>query len=128
DPAEGFPRVAALAVASFADRCSVDVLEPTGELRRVAEAGAAGTVELLVPLRIQERELGTLALGRAPERATFAPDDLELAEELARRLAVNLETAGLYADARESLALLDMLFASAPVGLGFYDRALRFLP
>ena len=53
--------------------------------------------------------------------------DLRLAEELAARAALAVDNARLFREAEESLGLLDALFATAPVGLAFYDRNLRYL-
>ena len=50
-----------------------------------------------------------------------------MAEELASRAALAVDNARLFREAEESLGLLDALFATAPVGLAFYDRDLRYL-
>ena len=50
-----------------------------------------------------------------------------MAEELAARAALAVDNARLFHEAEESLGLLDALFATAPVGLAFYDRELRYL-
>ena len=81
---------------------------------------------MLLPLVAGGRTFGVLALAaQQPERYTDA--DFELAKELARRLAVALDRARLYKEALESYALLEALLASAPVGIGFWDRDLRFV-
>jgi signal transduction histidine kinase/CheY-like chemotaxis protein len=65
------------------------------------EMGAAGA--LLVPLRARGRTLGTLALVRMPgQAATFEEQEVHLAEELARRAALALDNAQLYAELREA--------------------------
>src|SRR4051812_49362119 len=53
--------------------------------------------------------------------------DLAFAEHLARRFALAIDNARLYDEAERSLALLDTLFATAPVGLGFFDSELRYV-
>src|SRR4051812_13359689 len=53
--------------------------------------------------------------------------DLAFAEHLARRFALAIDNARLYDEAERSLALLDTLFATAPVGLAFFDTELRYV-
>src|SRR5262249_57143713 len=62
------------------------------------------------------------------------PEDLALAEELARRAALAVDNARLYQTAQdalrqkeESLALLDTLQHNAPVGFAFVDRQFRYV-
>jgi len=50
----------------------------------------------VLPLRVRQETLGTLALGMGPSRRRFGPADIELAENLASRAAVFLENARLY--------------------------------
>ncbi len=52
-----------------------------------------------VPLSVGERTLGVLALGRSAGDGPFEPEDVELAEELARRAAGAVERARLYEEA-----------------------------
>ena len=89
---------------------------------------------LVVPLRAHERTLGTVSLGTGDSGRRFGPADVELATELATRAAVAVENALLFEQAQsaarrmeESHALLDNLFASSPVGLGVWDRNLRYV-
>src|SRR4051812_23786153 len=53
--------------------------------------------------------------------------DLAFAEHLARRFALAIDNARLYDEAERSLALLDTLFSTAPVGLAFFDTQLRYV-
>ncbi len=89
---------------------------------------------MVVPLVARGRTLGVIAFGTAEPGRRYGPSDLAFAEELARRCAMAVDNARLYEEAQaatrakeESLALLDMLFAAAPVGLGFFDRELRYV-
>jgi PAS domain S-box-containing protein len=90
--------------------------------------------ELVVPLVARGRVLGTITFVLGPGDRRYGPDDLALAEELARRCALTIDNARLYRQAQdamrareESLALLDTLLSSAPVGLGFLDPQLRYI-
>src|SRR5204862_5368677 len=63
----------------------------------------------------------------------YGAADLAAAEDLARRAAAAVDNALLFreaeeagARARESLALVDSLFQSAPVGLAYWDHELRY--
>jgi signal transduction histidine kinase/ActR/RegA family two-component response regulator len=55
-----------------------------------------------VPLRLQDRLLGSLTLCYAESRRHYSLEDLRLAEELARRAAVAVENARLYRTSQEA--------------------------
>jgi PAS domain S-box-containing protein len=87
---------------------------------------------MIVPLMARGQILGVMTLIAAESGRRYTPTDLPLAEELARRCAVALDNARLYQESQvacrdkdESLALLDSLLTSAPVGIAFFDRELR---
>ena len=82
---------------------------------------------IVVPLEARGRLLGTISLGTGESARRFAEDDLELAYEIARRAAVAIDNALLFRAAQESYAKLDTLLVSAPIGIGFWDRDLRFI-
>jgi len=101
-------------------------------LRIVGELGLRSS--LIVPLRARGRILGALSFVQAESGRRFGEADLVLAEELAGRCALAIDNSRLLAEAREaqqrleeSLALLDTLFATAPVGLAFFDPDLRYV-
>ena len=82
---------------------------------------------ILVPLIARGRTLGVLTLATSESLRRYHEGDLRMAEELAARAALAVDNARLFHEAEESLGLLDALFATAPVGLAFYDRELRYL-
>ncbi len=89
---------------------------------------------LIVPLNARGRTLGALTFVMAESGREYGRSDLLLAADLARRAAMAVENARLFGDAEtalqakhETLALLDTVFAGAPVGLAFVDRELRFV-
>jgi PAS domain S-box-containing protein len=82
---------------------------------------------LVVPLVARGRTLGTVSLGTGESGRHYGPDDVAFMQGVAGRIAVAVENARLYTEAGESLALLDTLLVSAPVGIGFWDRDLRFV-
>jgi GAF domain-containing protein len=54
---------------------------------------------MLVPMVARERALGVLTLVSASEERRFGPEDLALAEDLARRAALAIDNAALFRDA-----------------------------
>ena len=82
---------------------------------------------IVVPLEARGRVFGTISLGTGESGRRFGPSELELAGELARRAAVAIDNALLFQAAQESFAQLDTLLVSAPVGIGFWDRDLRYI-
>jgi PAS domain S-box-containing protein len=93
------------------------------ELYRALEA----TSYIVVPLEARGRLLGTISLGTGESRRRFGVVDLELAHEIARRAGLAIDNALLFGTAQQSYAQLDTLLVSAPVGIGFWDRELRFI-
>ncbi|HEY6053144.1 MAG TPA: PAS domain S-box protein, partial [Gaiellaceae bacterium] len=83
------------------------------------EAGTRSGKATALPLVSRGRRLGTLTL--------FDTRDAELAEELASRIATTVDNARLHRETGRAAALLDTLFATAPVGLAFLDRECRFV-
>ena len=89
---------------------------------------------MVVPLRARGRVLGTMVLLSTDSARRYGDDDLASAEELASGCALAVDNARRFAEAREAerrkdegLALLDAVFANAPVGLGFLDTQLRYV-
>src|SRR4051794_11003050 len=82
---------------------------------------------IIVPLIARGRTIGAVTLISRREDRRYAPVDLAFAEHLARRFALAIDNARLYDEAERSLALLDTLFATAPVGLAFFDQELRYM-
>ena len=85
------------------------------------------TSYIVVPLQARGRLLGTISLGTGESRRQFTSADLALAHELARRAALAIDNALLFEAAQQSYAQLNTLLVSAPVGIGFWDRDLRFV-
>jgi PAS domain S-box-containing protein len=82
---------------------------------------------IVVPLEARGRMLGTISLGTGESGRRFGDLDLSLARELARRAALAIDNALLFVAAQQSYAQLNTLLVSAPVGIGFWDRDLRFV-
>jgi PAS domain S-box-containing protein len=82
---------------------------------------------IVVPLEARGRMLGTISLGTGESGRRFGISDVALARELARRAALAIDNALLFGAAQQSYAQLNTLLVSAPVGIGFWDRDLRFV-
>jgi PAS domain S-box-containing protein len=82
---------------------------------------------MLVPLLAHGRILGSLTLLSTREGRHYTAADLELAQTIAGRCALAIDNARVHDAAERSLSLLDTIFATAPVGLAFLDRDLRFV-
>ena len=134
--------IVGLAVPGLADACAVDIVEDGG-LRRAATIGVAvldastcdqvvakggpvlGSSFMCVPMASSERVLGAILFESRSGR--YDENDLLIAGEIATRAVVAIENALLYLEARRTSALLDSLYGSAPIGLGFWDRELRYV-
>src|SRR4051812_42186741 len=82
---------------------------------------------LIVPLAARGRTLGALTLLSTRPGRHYTEADMPIAMHLARRSSLAIDNARLYDAAEKSLGLLDTLFTTAPVGLGFVDTDLRFV-
>src|SRR4051794_779420 len=80
---------------------------------------------MIVPLVARGRTIGALTLLSMREGRHYGDNDLDFAQHLARRFGLAVDNARLYEEAERSRGLLDTLFASAPVGLGYFDSELR---
>jgi len=121
----------------------VHITEP-GDATRQGEARQPEHLSLLqelslssivvVPLIAREQVLGTITLGTCEPMAPLSQEDVTLAERLAWRAGLAIDNSRLLREAREAadrseetLALLDTVLRTAPVGLAFLDRELRYV-
>ena len=74
---------------------------------------------MIVPMVARGRTIGALTLLSLREGRHYNESDLDFAQHLSRRFALAVDNARLYDEAERSRGLLDTLFASAPIGLGF---------
>jgi PAS domain S-box-containing protein len=124
-------RVAEMVVRDVADWCTVDLRdedgtmrrvtithtepkpavgepasEPNAVARRVAESERQETLSrpfpaIAVPLHARGRTLGVLTLVRVSQGARYGADDIALAQDVARRIALAIDNARLYREAEE---------------------------
>ena len=125
---EGAARVARTGKPALYRRISDALLEGTArtpeQLEVLRALGMASAV--VVPLNARGRVLGTLMLVSADPSRLYDDEDLTFAEHIGRRAAAAVDNARLYRQSRGLVALLDTLFATAPVGLAFWDTDLCF--
>jgi PAS domain S-box-containing protein len=103
----------------------------TGQVAIDLEAGEVETYRrmgprsyMIVPMVARGRTIGALTLLSLREGRHYNESDLDFAHHLARRFALAVDNARLYDEAERSRGLLDTLFASAPIGLGYFDTDL----
>ncbi len=89
--------------------------------------GAGYSSYLCVPVRAGGRVVGALTLVTAESGRRLEASDVALAQDVAARTAMALQNAELSREAQQSSALLDSLYDSAPIGLGFWNRELRYV-
>jgi PAS domain S-box-containing protein len=82
---------------------------------------------MVVPLFARGRSIGSLTLLSTRLGRHYNDADLAFAQTLAGRCALAIDNARLHDAAERSLSLLDTVFATAPVGLAFFDPELRFV-
>jgi PAS domain S-box-containing protein len=107
------------------DELLVEATRETPELLGILrELGLKSS--MCVPLVARDRALGAITFIAAESGRRYDERDLALAEDIARRAAVAVDNALLLRHSEETRALIDALFATAPVGLAFLDRDLRY--
>jgi PAS domain S-box-containing protein len=82
---------------------------------------------LIVPMRDGETIVGALTFIAVRPHRPYTEEDLPVARELGERCAQAVLNARRYDAAESSRALLDGLFATAPVGMAFIDADLRYV-
>jgi PAS domain S-box-containing protein len=82
---------------------------------------------IVVPLIARGQTLGAISLVYGHSGRRYGPGDVALAEELTRRCALALDNARLFRRAQEAFALLDAVFATAPIGMAFLDPDLHYV-
>ena len=68
---------------------------------------------MIVPMLARDQAIGAITLGAAESGRIFTPEDLALAEDLARRAGLAVDNARLYAEAREAARSRDRFLAVA---------------
>jgi PAS domain S-box-containing protein len=80
------------------------------------------TSVIIVPLIARGRTIGAITMIAAESQRQFGSEDLQLAEDLARRAAIAVDNAQLYRALRESEAQFRSLIEQAPVSTVVFDN------
>ena len=107
-------RVAATGEAVLLPVIEQDPLEPANDptCRPLFDRFKPTTL-MVVPLRAQDRILGTILLMRADPTRPYSTADLALVQELADRAALTIENARLYEAAQRAIRVRDHILATA---------------
>jgi PAS domain S-box-containing protein len=109
------------------------------ELRLLRSVGYRSV--MIVPLAARGRTFGAITFVATESRINFTESDLAMAQEVARRAAVAVDNALLFRAVQQSeqqlraseeryqrqLAELELIYATAPVGLAVLDTDLRYV-
>jgi PAS domain S-box-containing protein len=87
-------------IPDVSDALLKNIAQSADHLRMLRELDPRSLV--VVPLRVGERTLGTIVLGRTQPGRPFSSDDLELAEDLGRRAAVAIDNSNLHRSEQEA--------------------------
>ncbi len=118
--------------------------EIPSELLREATADTPELLDILeelglkssmcIPLVARGRGLGAITFVSAESGRRYEEPDLATGQDLARRAAISVDNARLFRaaegsrhHAQHSLAVVDAVFAAAPVGLAFMDTSFRYV-
>jgi PAS domain S-box-containing protein len=128
------PRGAGAVIRSGASQLTPEISD---DLLVAATADRPGLLEvtrdlglrsvMIVPLTARGRTFGALTFVSAESGRRYAEADLALAESLARNAALAVDNARLLRRAERDAAELDALLTTAPVGIAFWDRELRYV-
>lgn len=120
----GVPQVLRSGRPELVSEVSDDLLQtlsPDAELRQaVRELGL--TSWMVVPLSARERLLGALTLATAQSGRRYGPDDVALAEVLARRAALAVDNARLYSEAQRVAAEQSAMLSHMADGVVMVDQ------
>jgi PAS domain S-box-containing protein len=125
--------LADLAVPRIADWCGIELSEPRGQMRRVAWSGDAqagagqARSHVVVDLVTRGQTLGRITLATARMGRRFAPVDIELAQDLARRTALAVDNTRLFHEAQEQAEHQAVLNAALRESVQERDQALSDL-
>jgi PAS domain S-box-containing protein len=129
DQPEGVPKVLKtgdpLLVREIPDELLVESAQDEGHLRMIRELGLRSG--MVVPLRARGETFGAVTFVSAESERLFDEDDLAFATELARRAALSIDNARLYADLearRRELEFLASASAELDASLDL-DRTLK---
>ncbi|WP_257457605.1 PAS domain-containing sensor histidine kinase [Archangium lipolyticum] len=99
---------------NITDEMMVAVAKDAEHLRMIRELGLRSLI--IVPLNARGRTLGTLSVATAESERRLGTDELQLVEELARRAALAVDNARLYAEAKRAQARHEVALEAGRMG------------
>ncbi|QRK12032.1 PAS domain-containing protein [Archangium violaceum] len=105
--------------AHITDEMFVATARDAEHLRLLRELGLRSII--VVPLKARERTLGTLTVATAESSRHLGTDELQLVEELARRAALAVDNARLYAEAKRTQARHEVALEAGRMGAWEWD-------
>ncbi|MCY1073696.1 PAS domain-containing sensor histidine kinase [Archangium lansingense] len=111
----GLPQLA----SDITDTMLAAVTQNEEHLRLLRELGLCSL--MVVPLNARGRTLGTLTLATAESFRRLGPEELRLVEELARRAALAVDNARLYAEAKRAQARHEVALDAGRMGAWEWD-------
>ena len=87
-------------ITEVSDQLLKNIAQDSRHLRMLREFGTKSVI--VVPLRVRERALGTVMLMNGQSGRRFSSEDLELAEDLAQRVALAIDNATLHKSEQEA--------------------------
>jgi PAS domain S-box-containing protein len=99
-PSRVFRTGTAELIPEVSDGLLKNIARNSEHLQMLREIGV-GSV-MVVPMRARERSIGTIMISNGRENRRFTPEDLDLAEDLARRASLAIENATLHASEQEA--------------------------
>ena len=116
DPIAILEKLPLLLLGDFAERCEINVQQEkpgqghTASAGGLADSGDALAHALELPLRVQDRSIGTVRLFR---RTPHEPLEIRILEELCGRIAISLDNARLYGQAQRAVRIRDEFLSVA---------------
>ncbi|MFL5351401.1 ATP-binding protein [Archangium sp.] len=101
------------------DEMLVAAAHDAEHLRMLRELGLRSI--MVVPLNARGRTLGTLTVANAESSRPLGPEELRLVEELARRAALAVDNARLYAEAKRAQARQEVALEAGRMGAWEWD-------
>ncbi|MBI3965422.1 MAG: PAS domain S-box protein [Chloroflexi bacterium] len=113
-------------IAKYTDATLKAMTRDGSHLKLLRQLGFRSSVCL--PLQARDRTLGAITFGTAESGRHYGPEDLAMAEALARRAALAVDNSRLYREAQEALASRDKALAEAEAERDRLQQVLDVMP
>lgn len=129
DASTGVPKVIRTGVSDFFPMITPAMIDATitDPERRALITALQLSAAIVVPLTARGRTIGAISLFRAESGGQYDEEDLELAEELARRAALSVDNAQLYEATRAAEARFRAIYEGAAEAILLIDQQGRIV-